>query len=120
MVHLRGEKHLVCGKDRRWIEKSRSYQLTCSSTPETPDASFGRECRRCLVLIRIDEVVVRRIVQEDKSEANWETAQRGSGPTKGWIRRPGKDEKTNRDKPTTTHHGNKADLWRGVATVLLA
>ena len=54
MVHLLGEQH-------------------DAGTPETPDACLGRQCAGGLVLVCVDEIVVRRVVQENEAEANGET-----------------------------------------------
>ena len=55
MVHLRREQYHT-------------------SSPETPNASLGRQSRRRQVLVAVHQVVVCAVVQEDETETNGSTS----------------------------------------------
>lgn len=45
-----------------------------TSSPETPNASLGRQSRRRQVLVAVHQVVVCAVVQEDETETNGSTS----------------------------------------------
>lgn len=100
VVHLLGEQH-------------------GARTPEGADEGLGGEGRRGLVLVRIDEVVVGGVIQEDEPETNGEASERGADPDQARVRGPGEDEQADGDEPARDHHGNQADLGGRLAVVLL-
>lgn len=51
-------------------------------TPEASDECLGRQRRCSLVLIRIDEVVVGRVVEENESKSDREATHSGTSPGK--------------------------------------
>lgn len=51
-----------------------------ASTPEASDEGLGREGGRGLVLVRVDEVVVGGVVQEDEAESNPEATKSRAEP----------------------------------------
>lgn len=95
-VHLFGEEH-----DGR--------------TPETADKGLGGKGAGGLVLVRVDEVVVGRVVQKDEAEPDGEAANGRTDPVYVWVRGPGEDEKAHRDEPTRAHHRDQAVLGGGFA-----
>ncbi|RAL64765.1 hypothetical protein DID88_001796 [Monilinia fructigena] len=85
-IHLFGKEHR-CG------------------TPERSQKSFSRQCRRRLMLIRINKVVIRRVIEEDEAESDGEAANGRPDPMEMRVGGPGKDEETDGDEPTGGHHG---------------
>lgn len=88
-------------------------------TPETSDTSLGCQGGGGLVLVRVDEVVVGGVVQEDEAETNGETTHGGTSPGEVGVRGPGKDEETDGDAPARDHHGDQTGLGGRVAVVLV-
>jgi len=72
------------------------------------------------MLVRIDKIVIRGVVEEDEAETDWEAAKRRTNPVETGIGGPGEDEETNGDEPARTHHGNKSDFSRGLAAIISA
>ena len=65
------------------------------------------------MLVRVYEIVVCGIVEEDETETDRETGQTGSNPVDAGVRCPGEDEQADRDKPAGHHHRNETGLsWR--------
>lgn len=87
-------------------------------TPEAADKSLGGEGGGGLVLVRVDEVVVGRVVEEDEAEADGEAAHCGTRPRELRVGGPGEDEEADGDEPAGEHHGDEADLGGRVAVVL--
>lgn len=89
-------------------------------TPERPETRLGRECARSLMLVRINEVIVRRVVQEDKTEPNREASDGRAYPVHMRVRRPCEDEEANRDEPARVHHGDETGFGGRRAIVFAA
>lgn len=90
-----------------------------SSSPERPQKRLCRQRGSGLMLVRVNKVVVGRIVQKDESKAHWEAANGRANPVKTWIRRPREYEHADGDEPTRDHHGDQSGFrWR-LAVVLL-
>lgn len=87
VVHLDGEEH-------------------DAGAPEAADERLGREGRGRQVLVRVDQVVVGGVVQEDEAKADGEAAQARAHPAELLVRRPGKDEEANGYEPAGEHHGD--------------
>lgn len=88
------------------------------SAPEGADARLCRQGRSGLVLVRVNQVVVGRVVEEEEAEADRETSEAGADPGQAGVRGPGKDEEADGDEPAAEHHGDQASLGRGLAVVL--
>lgn len=67
------------------------------------------------MLVRVDEVVVGCVVQEDEAEADPEAAKARTEPVQVGVACPGEDDETQWDEPAGAHHGNQAILGRWVA-----
>lgn len=89
-----------------------------AGTPETSDTRLGSKGRGGLVLVGVDQVVVRRVVKEDEAEADGPATESGSNPVKIRVRSPCKDEQSNRNEPAREHHGDQTNLRRRIAVVL--
>lgn len=74
------------------------------SSPERSDTSLRCQCRSGLVLIRVDHIVVGRVVQKDESESNRQSRKSWASPGQSWVRRPCEDEQPDRDEPAGQHH----------------
>lgn len=88
--------------------------------PERAQESFCGQRRRRLVLVRVDEVVVGCVVQEDEAEADGEAADRRADPVQARVRCPAEDKQTDWNEPAGEHHGNQTRLGGRLAVVLLA
>lgn len=97
-VHLDGEQDNAC-------------------TPERPDTRLGSKRTSGLVLVRVDQVVVRSIIQEDEPKADREPSDARSYPVYSRVTRPGEDEQADGDEPAREHHGDKTYFWRRYSTV---
>lgn len=86
--------------------------------PEGAEEGLGGEGRGGLVLVRVDNVVVGGVVEEDKAEADGEAADGGADPVEARVRRPGEDGEADGDEPARAHHGDETVLGRGVAVPL--
>ena len=71
------------------------------------------------MLIRVDEVVVGGVVQEQKAEADGPAGEAGTHPGEARVRGPGEDEEADGDEPAAEHHRNEADLGGWVAIILV-
>lgn len=71
------------------------------------------------MLVRVDKVVVGRIVQEDESKAHREAADGRANPMKTWVRRPSEYEHANWYEPARDHHGDQSSFCWRFAVVLL-
>lgn len=60
--------------------------------PETPQEGFRGQRGRRLVLVRVDEVVVRAVVQEDEAESHGEAAHHGPPGAEMGVGGPREDE----------------------------
>lgn len=69
------------------------------------------------MLVRVDEVVICRVVEEDEAEADGEAGETGADPDEAGVGGPGEDEKTDGDEPAGEHHRDEADFGRGAAVV---
>ena len=87
--------------------------------PDGAEERLGRERRRRLVLVRVDEVVVGGVVQEDEAEPDGEPAHGGAPPAQPRVRRPAEDEEADGDEPAREHHGDEAG-FRGRFAVRVA
>ena len=76
--------------------------------PDRPQESLGCQRRGRLVLVRVDEVVVAGIVEEDEPEADGEPTHCRAPPAQPRIRCPGEDEEADRDQPARPHHRDEA------------
>lgn len=83
--------------------------------PEGAEEGLGGEGGGGLVLVRVDEVVVGGVVEEDEAEADGEAADGGADPVHVRVRRPGEDDQADGDEPARAHHGDQAVLGRGRA-----
>ena len=99
VVHLLGEEH-------------------DAGAPEGADARLGRERRGRLVLVRVDQVVVGRVVEEDEAKADGQAGEAGADPGQALVGRPGENEEADGDEPAAGHHGDEADLGGRPAVVL--
>ena len=72
------------------------------------------------MLVRVDEVVVCGVVEEDEAEADGEAAQAGTNPVDAWVRRPGEDEETDGDEPAGDHHWYQSRFRRREAAMFSA
>lgn len=81
-----------------------------AGTPEGADEGLGGERGGRAVLVRVDEVVVGRVVEEDEAEADRETGERRADPDEARVRRPGEDDHAERNEPAREHHGDQAEL----------
>lgn len=70
------------------------------------------------MLVRIDEVVVGGIVQEDEAEPDGETTESRARPVEVAVRSPGENEEADRNTPAANHHRDQADFGRWLAVVL--
>lgn len=93
-------------------------EQNAAGTPETSDTGLGGKSRGGLVLVGVDQVVVRRVVKEDEAEADRPATESGSDPVEVRVRSPCKDEHSNGDAPAREHHGDQTDLRRRLAVVL--
>ncbi|KAJ3578215.1 hypothetical protein NPX13_g2355 [Xylaria arbuscula] len=91
MIHLRREEHHA-------------------GAPERADESLRGQCRRCAVLVRVDEVVVGAVVDEDEPEAHGEAGERGPHPDEPRVRGPRENDQPDRDEPAREHHGDKTEF----------
>lgn len=71
------------------------------------------------MLVRVDEVVVGGVVEEDEAEADGEAADGGADPVQTGVRRPGEDDEADGDEPARAHHGDETVLCRGRAVEAL-
>lgn len=85
------------------------------SAPETADERLGGEGTGSLVLVRVDEVVVGRVVQEDEAEPDPEAAEARAEPVQAGVGCPGEDDEAQRDEPAGAHHRNEAVFGGRVA-----
>lgn len=88
-----------------------------AGAPEAADAGLGGEGGGGLVLVRVDEVVVGGVVEEDEAEADGEAAEGGADPVQARVGGPGEDEEADGDEPAGEHHGDEAGLGGRVAVV---
>lgn len=88
-------------------------------TVEAPHERLRRERGRGKVLVRVDEVVVRRVVQHDAAEPDGEAREARPDPRDRRVRRPRKDEQPDGDAPARDHHRDEPRLGRRVPPVLL-
>ena len=86
--------------------------------PQAADERLGRQCRRRLVLVRVHEVVVGRVVQEDEAEAHGQSAERGPRPRQLRVAGPREDEESDGDEPARQHHGDQSRLGGRFPVVL--
>ena len=89
-----------------------------SRPPKRTDECLRRQCRRSLVLVRVYEIVVCRVVEEDESKAHREAAQSWPRPVQVGIARPCEDEKPDGDEPAADHHGYETRFSWGLSVVL--
>lgn len=90
-----------------------------AGTPEGTNKGLGGKRRGSLVLVRVDEVVVGRVVEEDETKANGEAGEAGADPDQVRVRGPGEDEEADGDEPARDHHGDQTNLGGGLAVVFL-
>lgn len=90
-----------------------------AGTPEGTNKGLGGKRRGSLVLVRVDEVVVGRVVEEDETEPNREAGEAGADPDQARVRGPGEDEEADGDEPARDHHGDQTNLGGGLAVVFL-
>lgn len=81
-----------------------------AGTPEASNASLGSQRAGRLVLVRVDEVVVGRVVKEDKAETHGESSHHRSPVRQMRVRRPSEDEQTDWNEPAREHHGDESRL----------
>lgn len=62
------------------------------------------------MLVRVDEVVVGAVVDEDEAEADGEAGEGGPHPDQAREGGPGEDDHADGDKPAGEHHGDEAEL----------
>lgn len=70
------------------------------------------------MLVRVNEVIVRAVVEEYEAEADGKAAKSGTNPGEAGIGRPCEDEEADGDEPAGEHHGYQADFSWWVAVVL--
>lgn len=90
-----------------------------AGTPEGTNKSLGGERGRGLVLVRVDQVVVGCVIQENEAEADGEAGEAGADPDQARVRGPGEDEEADGDEPARDHHGDQPDLGGRLAVVFL-
>lgn len=100
LVHLIREQHHCC-------------------TPERSDEGLGGESGRRLVLVRVYQVVIRAVIQEDEPESHRKAANRWTYPVHFGVAGPGEDEQADGDEPARQHHGIQASFGRRLAIVLM-
>lgn len=79
-----------------------------AGAPEAADAGLCGEGAGGLVLVRVDEVVVGRVVEEDEAEADGEAAHHGAPVRQGRVRGPREDEQPDGHEPAREHHRDEA------------
>lgn len=75
--------------------------------PKGADECLRSKRRRRAVLVRVDEVVVGGVVDEDEAEADGEAGERGADPDEARERGPREDDQAERDEPACEHHGDQ-------------
>lgn len=78
--------------------------------PEGADEGLGGERGGRAVLVRVDEVVVSRVVEEDEAKADREAGERWPDPDEARVRRPGEYDHADGDEPARKHHGDQPEL----------
>jgi hypothetical protein len=70
------------------------------------------------VLVGVDKVVVRRIVQEDEAKSDGTATECRPGPVDVFVGCPGEDEDSDGDEPAGEHHGNESGFCGRMAVML--
>lgn len=100
-IHLRCEEH-------------------CGGAPEGTQTRLGGESTGSLMLVRVDEIIVCGIVEEDEAEADWETSDGRTDPVELWVGRPCEYEEADRDEPARDHHWDETGFCWWCSVVFLA
>ncbi len=75
-----------------------------AGAPDGADEGLGGEGRGRAVLVRVHQVVVGAVVDEDEAEAHGEAGERGPDPHQPVVRRPREHGQPDRDEPAREHH----------------
>ena len=71
------------------------------------------------MFIGVNEVVIRRIIQEDKTNSDGKSTNSRPNPGESWITGPGEEEEPNGYDPAGTHHRDETNFSRGFAVVFI-